>query len=863
MRNEPDIIKELREKEKKGFFSREKKSKDQTDCLDVSQCFEEMDIKDILMLKKISPLLKSFSKLIDIPSAIIDLDGNVLCAENWQRICTDFHRVNKKTSKRCIQSDTILANQLSSGKNFAIYTCHNGLTDAASPIMVNNCHVANIFVGQFLMEKPDIKRFQQQAKKYGFDEKKYLKALSEVPIIEKEKVPVILEYLVGLAQLIGELGVDALKQHHQRQHAEKSEMRYKQLFENANEAIFVAQDRHLKLMNPKTQDTLGYTLDELSTTPFLNFVHPKDRKMIISRHIKRMRGEKAPSNYSFRVIDKSGEVKWLEINVVAIEWEGRPATLNFLSDVTENIAAKKTLEESEERLRVLFDNTPDAIYLNTMNGTLIEGNKTAEKLVGYSRDEMVGKNFAELGILEKSELKKALVCLGKNKLGIATGPDEFCLVHKNGQRIDVEISTFPVKIKGEKIVMGIARDISARKKAETELKKTDTKLQKIFDSSPSAIITVDEFGKVTGWSPAATKIFGWSQKEVVGRLNPVIPLEMRNEFLSMIHDVQNNVELKSPRKDGSFVDVSFSTAPLIDDDGSFSGAISVLTDITDQKIVQQQIHEQNLQLKKMDLLKSNFLNVTSHELRTPMTAIKGYLQMLQGSRLDEEEIKHILEVVIRNTNRLDNLVEDILDTSRLESGTMKFIPKKIVVAEMIDEIVESMRASFDSHKIDAVVDLEHDLPALTVDVERIKQVFGNLLGNAMKFSEPDSSIFIRASLKNDMVLFEVEDEGRGIPNDQVDKVFDVFYQVDSGVDRKVGGTGLGLAISRGIILGHGGKIWVESVVGKGSTFKFMLPVRPVMDVEGTFRRVDLFKIKSYDSKLDFSDLDKKVNETIG
>lgn len=260
---------------------------------------------------------------------------------------------------------------------------------------------------------------------------------------------------------------------------------------------------------------------------------------------------------------------------------------------------------------------------------------------------------------------------------------------------------------------------------------------------------------------------------------------------------------------------------------------------------QKKIEEQISQLKKLDKIKSNFLNITSHELRTPISAIKGYIQLILKQKLGEinEEQKKSLEVALRNANRLDHLIQDILDISRLDSGTMRFIPEPTNVKIMIEETVETMQSSADAKHIKINTTVEEYLPDLTIDQERIKQVIINLLNNAIKFSLDNSSINVNIRKEQDDILFEVQDFGRGIPKDQHDNIFDAFYQVKANGDKRLGGVGLGLAISRGIILAHGGRIWVESILGNGSKFTFLLPTKPVQDVEGRFKEVDIFRVE--------------------
>lgn len=258
----------------------------------------------------------------------------------------------------------------------------------------------------------------------------------------------------------------------------------------------------------------------------------------------------------------------------------------------------------------------------------------------------------------------------------------------------------------------------------------------------------------------------------------------------------------------------------------------------------QRIELKNIQLKKLDELRSNFLNITSHELRTPMASIKGYIQMLLKQILGDinEEQKRGLEVVLRNTDRLDALIQDILDISRLESGTLKFFPEKTDIGKIVTESVETMQSAADLKNIRINADVKDRIPELVVDQERVKQVLVNLIDNAIKFSPDSSSVNVRAKRQGDDVLFEVQDFGRGIPKDEQKRVFEAFYQVDSGMDRKFGGAGLGLSVSRGIILAHGGEIRVRSTLNKGSTFVFTLPIEPVQDIEGRFKEADIFRV---------------------
>ena len=169
------------------------------------------DLYDLIDVEKTRELLEDFHRAVGVPAAIIDLKGVVLASSHWQRVCTDFHRVNEITYKRCIESDTLLANQLLDGKTFSLYRCRNGLMDAASPIRIEGEHLANMFTGQFLTEPPDLEFFRRQAEEFGFDKTAYLEAVAEVPMVQEKALPGIMSFLTSLAEMIASLGLKQRK----------------------------------------------------------------------------------------------------------------------------------------------------------------------------------------------------------------------------------------------------------------------------------------------------------------------------------------------------------------------------------------------------------------------------------------------------------------------------------------------------------------------------------------------------------------------------------------------------------------------------------------------------------------------------
>jgi signal transduction histidine kinase len=228
-------------------------------------------------------------------------------------------------------------------------------------------------------------------------------------------------------------------------------------------------------------------------------------------------------------------------------------------------------------------------------------------------------------------------------------------------------------------------------------------------------------------------------------------------------------------------------------------------------------------LKSVDKLKTEFMNIAAHELKTPLVPMVGYLHLIDKKKLDAED-KENLEIAIRNTQRLQRLVGDILDIAKLESKVMKFNMEDVQLGRAIKDAISSAAPFAKDKKIYLKSEAPAKLPIIKGDFMRLSQVLTNLLNNAIKFTDK-GGITVRARRSGGDVVVEVSDTGIGMAKQEIPKLFAKFYQADSSAKRKYGGTGLGLAICKEIIKAHRGNIWVESELGKGSTFAFKVPVK--------------------------------------
>jgi PAS domain S-box-containing protein len=284
------------------------------------------------------------------------------------------------------------------------------------------------------------------------------------------------------------------------------------------------------------------------------------------------------------------------------------------------------------------------------------------------------------------------------------------------------------------------------------------------------------------------------------------------------------------RKDGSDLWAIMSSSPLYDADGGYAGALVMLTDITERKQAEVQLREAKAEAEEANRLKSEFLSTMSHELRTPMNAIIGYAQlMLDGldGELTPQQQADIAQIA-RSADQLLQLINDVLDLSKIEAGRLELSPEPLDVNRIVENVCAELRAQAMAKGIALRIEACEKLPAVSADATRIRQILINLVGNAIKFTER-GEVCVSTRQQGEWVLTDVADTGIGIPPEALEFIFDEFRQADGSTTRRYGGTGLGLAIARKLARMHGGDITVKSTVGVGSTFTLHLPVATLED----------------------------------
>ncbi len=367
-------------------------------------------------------------------------------------------------------------------------------------------------------------------------------------------------------------------------------------------------------------------------------------------------------------------------------------------------------------------------------------------------------------------------------------------------------------------------------RVEAALLDSEEKRRNLIDASPDLIMIRDREGKYLLANPAFGRMVGRPVGEILGRRDGEIfdaetarRIQAQDqEVLSSEAPLSYEIAIHTPRGDDRIFDSS--KYPYYSSDGELIGVMVISRDVTERHHLEAKLREQYEKLKELDKLKGDFVNAVSHDLRTPLTSILGYAEFLEdglGGSLTEQQRAFVAQIA-KSSERLEGMVNDLLDVARLDAGTFRLHCEEVDLAERVREMVESLRPQATDRRLTLQAAVSGSALRMVLDPQRIDRVLANLIGNAMKFTPEGGRIEVRLREDADGVLCEVEDTGIGIAAEDIPKLFQRFTQLAAGARMKAG-TGLGLSISKAQVEAHGGTVGVRSEPGKGSTFWFRLP----------------------------------------
>jgi PAS domain S-box-containing protein len=490
-----------------------------------------------------------------------------------------------------------------------------------------------------------------------------------------------------------------------------------------------------------------------------------------------------------------------------------------LSSIGHDITEQKKAERHVRRMASIIESSDDAISSTDLQGIITSWNPGAERMYGYSAEQMIGQS-AVLRIPPETR-DESVEITAKIRAGETLTGYETIRIKKDGTAFPVSLTLSTIRDAAGEVVglSSIARDISEQKKNSEYARM----LASIVESSDDAINGADLNGIVTHWNEAAERMFGYSAKEIVGEsVALIISPENTGELdfsLARIESGRNmeNFETKRISKDGRVIPISLTISPIRDADGDIIGSSAIARDISEQKRLTRQLVEANE-------LRNEFVAMVVHDVRSPAASIAGFAQLLidQWNVIEEaRKIEH-LKVIARNTEHLAQFVEDVLQVARIEAGGFDFKIAEFDIHALTQKEIRDLAGPYGERSFDLIV--EGDIPLVMGDEERQREILMNLLTNAVKFSPADEPITVELSVDEGFIEVAVIDHGGGIAEEDLPKLFQKFGRLAQPGGGKVPGTGLGLYICKTIAEAQGGKIWCESKPGHGSRFAYTIPI---------------------------------------
>ena len=606
---------------------------------------------------------------------------------------------------------------------------------------------------------------------------------------------------------------------------------------NSSTGFYIATyglNGNLTSWNKGAEMIMGYTEGEVvGKIDIFQMIPDQVAKSGLMKSMRReiLKTGSAESEIDFR--KKNGEVfpAYLSASRLRDESGNLMGILAIVQDITERKRAEAALRESEEFSSGLLDNSPNPIMAINPDTSIRYVNPSLERLTGFSAGTLIGGKTPYPWWIE-GKLKETDREM-KELLGKGTKEIEKLFKKKSGELFWVRITTTPEIISGKsRYLLSNWVDITEQKKAGAELRKAKEEWEDTFDAINDFIFITDSTGKVKRVNRSLAALVGKLPGQIAGTQCKELfkcnnSHNGRRKTCSLFR-IQNNLPLSEHevKLEQFGIWVSAQVQVCYGRSGELESLVHVYRDITERKKIEELMLEKQ-SAEEANRLKSEFVNNISHEIRTPLTSVLGFAETIQriirkGKSFDK--IPRAVDRIIDSGTHLLSLINDLLDISKIEAGKLELNLEKLSLKSVVDELDFFWNSQFTSKNFNLISEVDHDLPQVMSDRIRLRQILINLLGNAAKFTEKGGTISLGARVddKGNNLIIRVRDTGIGISQEKQMLIFERFEQIDkSGL---MAGAGLGLSISKRLVEMQGGKIWVESETGNGSSFYFTLPV---------------------------------------
>jgi PAS domain S-box-containing protein len=665
---------------------------------------------------------------------------------------------------------------------------------------------------------------------------------------------------------------DTLEKRRAEQALRESENKYSTLVEKGNDGIVIMQDGLFKYANKKLVELAGFSEDVIGK-PFIDFVLPEYREKVAEYLKKRLSGEDVPSNYEIAIVSAKSDPIPAEISASLIEYDNRPAVMAIVRDISKR-------KKNENRIKYLSHVLGSIRNVNQ----LIVKEKNKEQLLqgicdnfvqtqGYEsswiclldeNNRIILARESGIGdLFESSELKQGILphCARRILAGdvnllfidklydcngcyLAGGCDDSIAIVsrlKYGDKLyGIIANSIPVEYSKDKEALSLFEEVVGdisfalhNLELETLHRKSEALLDTIVSTIPELVWLKDENGVFITCNARLERLYGFKKEDIVGKTDyDFVDKKLADYFIAKDKTAMDagkpviNEEEVTYADDGHKEILETIKTPIYNSEGSLIGVLGIGRDITNRKKIEQALLESKIAAEDANRTKSEFLANMSHELRTPLNSIIGFSQVLADRKfgdLNEKQMKYVANV-LKSGRHLLEVINSVLDLSKIESGTMEYEPETIKLSETIEELLLLMEPLAKKKFIELTATIEPGGLDISVDRIKFKEIIYNLLGNAIKFTPEKGKINIRSEIVDTSLHITVSDTGIGISKENLGTIFEPFKQTDPFLTRQYGGTGLGLAIVKKYVKMHGGKIWVTSEAGVGSSFTFTIPL---------------------------------------
>ncbi len=623
-------------------------------------------------------------------------------------------------------------------------------------------------------------------------------------------------------------------------HLEAREQQYSGLVNGASDMIFeLDADGRFTFANPVMERITGYTKAELFNTYYWDLILPVQKSGVIEFYRKQGKAKQENSYLELPILSKEGELIWIGQNVRMFFKEGTEKIWKVSSvarDVTQRILTEQNLRASEERFRTLAEKAPIGIFQTDNEGNAIYMNPRWAEIAEMELSLAMGSGWS--GAIHEGDREAVFAAWQKAVKNSAEFSELFRLLTPSGKVRWVRGKATPLKDIDEKVVgyIGTINDVTDIKEAQRRIEESERHYRLISDNS-SDVISLHNLDSTFTFVTASIKnLHGYEPEEVLGRkaldfMHPDDAADFdANELIVQLQKVNElpPVQFRIITKHGQTIWGENIIKPIFTN-GVLSGFQSAVRDITKRKIAEEALLKAKNEAEEATRAKSQFLSMMSHEIRTPMNAIIGLTNLLlqEEPRPDQKESLKLLKF---SGDNLLTIINDILDFSKIEAGKIVMEQIDFDLQQLIQNIVNMLKTRASEKGIQLFFVFDANVPKVVVgDPVRIGQIITNLLGNAIKFTEKGyvevKVAYEGSNGKQELLQVTVKDTGIGIPEENIKQIFESFTQASEDTTRKFGGTGLGLSITKRLLDLMNSTIAVDSKLGYGSTFSFLLKVR--------------------------------------